>query len=145
MGRLSRLAPPISSQPGCHSGGGENMPPKEEGFEQRLAAAASMPSSAQKFLYLYWLLANELLKKLAEESAQIRPVDRSAEDVREWMRNAQEHIDKSENLQVSLRRVESYLGHKPRGIDHEFWKMRRRSQQRDGFAHRFRTVTPMKT
>lgn len=92
------------------------MPPKEEGFEQRFAAAVSMPASAQRFLYVYWLLANELLKKLAEESAQIRPANRSGEDVRHWMRNAQEHIDKSGNLQLQLRRVESYLGHKPRKI-----------------------------
>jgi hypothetical protein len=93
------------------------MPRNEEEFKQALASAVSMPASAQRFLYLYWLLANKKLSRLAEESAHIQPVNRRAEDVLCWMRNAQEQIENGKNLQLVLRRVESYLGHKPREID----------------------------
>ena len=93
------------------------MPPKEEGFEQRLAAAVSLPASTQQFLYLYWLLANERLKRIAEDAAHLLPVNRRAEDVPTWMRKAQEHNEKTKNLQLVLRRVESYLGHKPKEVD----------------------------
>lgn len=93
------------------------MNPNEEGFQKALAAAELMQESAQRFLYLYWVLATERLNRLTAESANLVPPPRSDEAKPEWMRNAQEHIDKSENLQLLLRRVESYLGHKPKVID----------------------------
>jgi hypothetical protein len=92
------------------------MPPTEKGFQERLAAAIAH-ATARRFLYLYWLLANAHLNKLADESAQIRPVDWRSEDVRAWMRKVQEHVDESDSLMLQLRRVEGYLGHKATEID----------------------------
>lgn len=98
------------------------MNPRKQGFEERLAGAISLPVSAQQFLYLYWLLANERLKRLAEESALFRPVNQKTENVPEWIRKVQAHVEKTEDLMLLLRRVESYLGHEPRKIDPQIKK-----------------------
>jgi hypothetical protein len=88
-----------------------------DGFQERLAAAIALPDSAYRFLYLYWLLATERLKRLAAESSDPLPPPHNGEGLQAWRRKAQEHVDKEENLTLQLRRVERYLGHKPMKID----------------------------
>ncbi len=93
------------------------MNSNEEGFHERLVVAKSMPESAQRFLYLYWVLATEWINRQAAESVNPVPPPRNGKDIPEWMRKAQVYINKTECQIEQFRRVESYLGRKPQKID----------------------------
>lgn len=93
------------------------MNSNEEGFQHRLAVATSKPESAQRFLYLCWVLSTEWLKRQAAELENPDIPPRNNVDIPEWACKTQGHINKIKRQMEQLRRVESYLGHKPKEID----------------------------
>lgn len=93
------------------------MVPNGGDFRERLTATLSMPESAQRFLYVYWLAATEWLKQSAEESATPHLPPLTGEDLPKWVQSAGGLIAKREMLMEQVRRIEGYLGHAPRKID----------------------------
>ncbi|MGA3263769.1 MAG: hypothetical protein ABSC47_06960 [Terracidiphilus sp.] len=93
------------------------MTPDGRDFRERLTEALSMPESAHRFLYVYWLAATKWLKRSDEESTipQLPPL--IGEGIPEWVRSSEETIAKREMLIERLRRIEGYLGHAPRKIN----------------------------
>jgi hypothetical protein len=88
-----------------------------ESFQDRINTALSMPESAHRFLYVYWLAATEWLKRSGEESTipQLPPLIN--EGFPDWVRSTEDTIAKREMLMERLRRIEGYLGHAPRNIN----------------------------
>lgn len=93
------------------------MTPDGGDFQERLTYALSMPESAHRFLYVYWLAATEWLKRSGEESTipQLPPL--IGEGFPEWARSTEDTIAKHKMLMERLRRIEGYLGHGPRQIN----------------------------
>jgi len=93
------------------------MTPDCGDFQERLTYALSMPESAHRCLYVYWLAATEWLKRSLEESTipQLPPL--IGEGFPEWVRSTEDTIAKREMLMERLRRIEGYLGHAPRKIN----------------------------
>jgi hypothetical protein len=88
-----------------------------ESFQDRLNTALSMPESAHRFLFVYWLAATEWLKRNGEESTISRLPPLIGEGFPEWVRSTEDTIAKCEMLMERLRRIEGYLGHAPRKIN----------------------------
>jgi hypothetical protein len=93
------------------------MTPDGGDFQELLTAALSMPESAHRSLYVYWLAATEWLKRSGEESTipQLPPL--IGERFPDWVRSTEDTIAKREMLMERLRRIEGYLGHAPRKIN----------------------------
>ncbi len=93
------------------------MPPSRTQRHQENSARSSPPISAQKYLFMHWVLRMEALNRLAENSEVNEPPDRKSESIAEWMRKAQKYIDESNRLLLQIKRIQSYLGRNPKSID----------------------------
>jgi len=97
-----------------------------EGFQNRLDDALTLPESAQRFLYVYWLLGTEWLKRREEESAVPHIPSRSIGSLPELVHEAEKQVANFKEVTERLRRVELYLGHvrsknNPKTLDGAKW------------------------
>jgi hypothetical protein len=91
--------------------------PNDGGLQEALDLACSMEKSAQQFLFLWWVLATERLKRLKDESPHPVPPLRNGESLPEWVLAIQNHVNRVENLTLLIMRAQGYLGHPLRKID----------------------------